>query len=177
MAVRPIVLIGDPVLRQKARRVRVFGERLRRLAEDMVETMREAPGVGLAAPQIGVSERLIVVEIPQDEGDPQSGKLYIVANPEIVKAGHEEEEGTEGCLSIPGYVGDVKRAIRVTIKGQDVDGRAMRIKAHGYLARVFQHEIDHLDGILFIDRVESPDKIRKVEAKEEARTPQAIPVV
>lgn len=163
MAVRTILTLENPLLRQKAKRVKVFGEALRRLVDDMVETMRAAPGIGLAAPQVGVLERVIVAELPKDEEDPQSGKLFVVVNPEAVKASAEEEEGEEGCLSIPGYVGDVRRARWITVKGQDVKGREVRIKAYGMLARVFQHEMDHLDGILFIDRVDSPDKIRQVQ--------------
>lgn len=175
MAVLSIVLIGEPILRQKARRVRTFGENLRRLVEDMVETMQDAPGVGLAAPQVNVSERLIVVELPEDEEDPQSGHLHVVVNPEIIKASREEEEDTEGCLSIPGYVGDVKRSLHIVVKGQDVSGKAIRIKAHDFLARVFLHEIDHLDGVLFIDRVDSPENIRKIEPEGEEAV-QTVPL-
>jgi peptide deformylase len=166
MAVRTILTLENQILRQKAKRVRYFNEALRKLADDMVETMRAAPGVGLAATQVGVLERVIVAELPKDDEDPQSGKLFVVVNPELVKASPEEEEGEEGCLSIPGYVGDVRRARWITIKGQDVKGRAIRLKAYGMLARVLQHEMDHLDGILFIDRVDSPDKIRKVQPQE-----------
>jgi peptide deformylase len=166
MAVRPILTLEHPALRQKAKRVKHFGEALQKLADDMVETMRAAPGIGLAATQLGVMERVFVAELQKDEEDPQSGRLFILVNPEFVKIGSEEEEREEGCLSIPGYVGDVRRATWVTVKGQDLKGREVRVKAYGLLARVFQHEMDHLDGILFIDRVDSPDKIRKVQPQE-----------
>jgi peptide deformylase len=166
MAVRRIVLANDPMLRQKSKKVKSFGEDLQVLIDDMVETMQAANGAGLAAPQIGVLERVIVIQLPEDEENPQSGKLFALCNPQIVRA-DGEEEGDEGCLCLPGYVGEVKRATSVTVKAQDRRGRKMRIKAEGFLARVFQHEVDHLDGILYIDRVESPDKIRRIVPLEE----------
>lgn len=151
MAVREIVKIGNPVLRTRARKVNRFGPQLKTLVDDMVETMRAAPGVGLAAPQVGIAERVIVVEMAEDEEVPGSGKLYTVVNPEIVKAAKDEVLGEEGCLSIPNLVGDVWRAEWVTVKGQDINGDPVRIKATDWLARVFQHEIDHINGQLFID--------------------------
>jgi len=160
-----------PVLRQKAKKVRTFGPPLQRLVDDMLETMRAAPGIGLAANQIGVLQRVIVVELPREEGeDSRSDKVYAVINPKIVKASREQAEMEEGCLSVPGLVGDVWRAVEITVKGQDVKGKPIRIKARDLLARVLQHEIDHLNGILFIDRVESPDKIRRIVLPEEAET-------
>jgi peptide deformylase len=111
-------------------------------------------------------ERVIVIQLPENEEDPQSGKLFTLCNPQIIRA-DGEEEGDEGCLCLPGYVGGVKRATSVTVKAQDRRGRKVRIKAEGFLARVFQHEVDHLDGILYIDRVESPDKIRRIAPQEE----------
>lgn len=167
MAVRPIITLENPILRQKARKVQRFGPELGRLIDDMIETMRAAPGVGLAAPQVAVLERVIVVEVPKDEENPDAGTLlYEMVNPEIVKASPELIEGEEGCLSIPGYVGEVPRHSMIVVRGQDRFGRPVRVRARGFLARVFQHEIDHLDGILFIDRVTSPDKIRKIEPTE-----------
>ena len=166
MTVRPIVLANDPILRQKSKKVKDFGEALQVLIDDMVETMQSANGAGLAAPQVGVLERVIVIQLPEDEENPQSGKLFALCNPQIVRA-DGEEEGDEGCLCLPGYVGGVKRATSVTVKAQDRRGRKVRIKAEGFLARVFQHEVDHLDGILYIDRVESPDKIRRIVPQEE----------
>ena len=151
MAIREIVKIGQPVLRQRAAKVNRFGSGLKTLIDDMVETMRAAPGIGLAAPQVGVAERVIVVEIPEDEKIPGSGKLYALINPEIVKASREEVLGEEGCLSIPNLVGDVWRAEWLTVKGQDAEGKEVRIKATDWLARAFQHEIDHLNGRLFVD--------------------------
>jgi len=170
MTERSILLAGDPVLRQKSKKVRSFGPSLEALVTDMLDTMRTADGLGLAAPQIGVPLRLIVIETPaekDEEGNEiQSRRLYVYCNPEIVEANGEEED-EEGCLSVPGYVGTVKRAIRITVKGQDTKGRRVRTKAEGLLARAFQHEIDHVNGILFVDRVESPEKLRRVTPKEE----------
>ncbi|MFN8499313.1 MAG: peptide deformylase [Anaerolineae bacterium] len=170
MAVREIVLVseGNPVLREKARKVGKIDESVRRLIDDMVETMREAPGVGLAAPQVGVGLRIIVVEAPEEEDDPQSGKVYAVINPEIVKVSPDMEEGEEGCLSIPYINGLVDRHTWVVVKGQDAQGREFRIKARDYVARIFQHEIDHLDGILFTDRITSPDKYWDIRKKARA---------
>ncbi|MGQ9625846.1 MAG: peptide deformylase [Anaerolineae bacterium] len=181
MAIRPLVHADDPLLRLKAKKVRRFGQAVKTLIDDMVETMHANGGLGLAAPQVGVSQRVIVIQLPEQEEDekkdPWAGKLIALCNPEIVRAKGDEEENEEGCLSVPGYVGLVRRAATVTVKGYNPQGKEVRIKATGLLARAFQHEIDHLDGILFIDRVESPDKIRRVEpveAKESA--PQEVSV-
>lgn len=153
MALRPILTLENPVLRQRARKARTVTPALRRLVEDMIETMRAAPGVGLAATQIGVGQRVIVVEYAEArEGEVVPPKLYAVVNPEIVRSSKEMMEGTEGCLSIPGYLGDVLRHQTVTVRGLDRNGNPFRLKAAGWLARIFQHEIDHLDGVLFIDR-------------------------
>lgn len=166
MALREIITIGHPTLRQKARKVTRFGPELRQLVDDMIETMRNAPGVGLAAPQVNVAERVIVIETPADEEEGTPAELYVFINPEIVKTSREKEEGEEGCLSIPGYVGEVERYTWVVVRGQDVHGRPQRIRAHDYLARIFQHEIDHLDGVLFIDRITDPAKLRRVTAED-----------
>ena len=162
MAIRKIVLIGDETLRKEARKVKKFDKELHRLLDDMVETMRDAPGIGLAAPQVGIADRVIVVELLEEEEDPQSGKLYEFVNPEIVFASNEEVEGEEGCLSIPQIYGDVWRAQKVVIKGQDRNGKPQKVEATDWLARAFQHEIDHINGVLFIDRVESPDNLRRL---------------
>ncbi len=167
---REIRLVGDPVLRKKARKVSRFGANLATLVKDMTETMREANGVGLAAPQVGVLERVIVVETTYDEDELGSGKLYAIINPEIARASQEMADGIEGCLSIPGYVGQVNRHQAVTIQGQDLKGRKMRVKAQGFLARAFQHEIDHLKGELFIDKLTAPDHLWSVEPGEEEST-------
>jgi peptide deformylase len=156
MTIRSIIQPDNAILRKKAIRVQSFDHKFQTLVDDMVETLLEAPGVGLAAPQIAVSQRLIVVRLQDDEesvkefGD-LAGKLFVVANPEIIKKSKELVEGVEGCLSIPGYIGLVDRHESIVITGQDRKGKALRIKANGWLARVFQHEIDHLDGRLYID--------------------------
>jgi peptide deformylase len=167
MGLRQIRLLGDPVLRKKARKVTRFNDNLRTLVEEMAETMRDARGVGLAAPQVGILERIIVVETPEEEDEPGSGRFYAVVNPEIKRASEEQVDGIEGCLSIPGYVGEVTRHETITLKGQDLRGRRIRIKAEGFLARVFQHEMDHLEGVLFIDQLTAPDRIWSVEEGEE----------
>ena len=164
MAILEIIKIGDERLRKKSRPIRRFDKNLKKFAKDMVETMRQADGVGLAAPQVGVNERLIVVEMPEEgfEDDPQAGKLFVVVNPEIVRAKGEKEPGDEGCLSIPGYIGEVMRYPMVTVKGQDINGKDIRIKAYDFLARIFQHEIDHVNGVLFIDHIQDPEKLRRM---------------
>ena len=154
MALREIVTLPEPILRNKARKVTDFGQDLQTLIDDMVETMREAPGVGLAAPQVNIPLRVIVVEFGDEEDEEAPKKLYTMVNPEITRISNDSLVGTEGCLSIPGFQGDVDRSLTVTIKGQNRHGQPMRIKAKGWLARIFQHEIDHLNGVLFIDRAE-----------------------
>jgi peptide deformylase len=140
------------VLRRKARPVSQFDGKLQTLIDDMVETMRAAPGVGLAAPQVAVSERVIVVEYGDEEDETVPAKLYVVINPEITRASPETDFGPEGCLSIPGILGDVERAHAVTVKGKNRHGQPLTLKAKGWLARIFQHEVDHLNGVLFTDR-------------------------
>ncbi|MGE3796689.1 MAG: peptide deformylase [Thermomicrobiales bacterium] len=172
MALMEIILEGDPRLRQKSTRIRSVDDGLRKIAADMFETMLDAPGVGLAGPQVGVMRRIIVVHLPsgyvQDE-DPEISLILI--NPEIVK-GQGKEYGQEGCLSIPGWVGDVPRMTTITVKAVDLDNRHVRIKAEGMLARVLQHEIDHLDGILFVDRVE--DRTTLFEVVEEVAEEELV---
>jgi peptide deformylase len=155
MALRKIVTLPEPVLRRKARTVTKFDKNLQTLIDDMIETMREAPGVGLAAPQVNISERLIVVEYGEEEdeeSEDQPKKLYVMINPEIVKKSEETLMGVEGCLSIPNLVGEVERHSAIRVKGLNRHGKPTKIKAEGWLARIFQHEIDHLNGILFPDR-------------------------
>ena len=156
MAVREIIQPDNPILRKKALRVTSFDDKFQKLVDDMYETMMDAPGVGLAAPQVAVSQRVIVVRLSDDEENreeygEQAGKTYIVANPEIVKHSKTTVEGVEACLSIPGYFGRVDRYDEVIVKGLDRHGQPIRIKAKNWLARIFQHEIDHLDGRLYID--------------------------
>lgn len=166
MAVLDIHVIDDPVLRRKAKKAVKVTPELRQLIDDMIETMRDTPGVGLAAPQVGVSERVIVVEYAEDDEDedapPARKKLYVVINPEIIWASEELVEGAEGCLSVPGWLGDVARHDAIALKGLNRSGQKIKINAEGWLARIFQHEIDHLDGILYIDRLVSPDTLRRV---------------
>lgn len=177
MAIREIIQPDNPILRKKAMRVTSFDAKFQKLVDDMVETMLDAPGTGLAAPQVAVSQRVIVVRLPDDEeskkeyGD-QAGVLYVVANPEIVKHSRVQVNGVEACLSIPGYFGEVYRYENVLIKGLDRHGKPIRIKAKDWLARVFQHEIDHLDGRLYIDIAEEVWKAepQKPEAQGETQT-------
>lgn len=151
MAIRDIVYLGDPVLRTPAEPVEAFDDELRALVDEMFETMYHAEGVGLAAPQIGLSKRLFVVDV-RDEEAPLEGRFALV-NPEIVAVSRETEKAGEGCLSIPGLEELVERPERVTIRGFDPDGNAFEVEADGLLARALQHENDHLDGVLFLDRV------------------------
>ena len=171
MAIREIVSLPRPILRRKAHKVTDFGPELQALIDDMIETMRQAPGVGLAAPQVDVSLRLIVVEYGDDEDEEAPAKLYVMANPEVTRASKDTVIGTEGCLSVPGIQGDVERPEAVTVKGFNRRGQAMTIKAKGWLARIFQHEIDHVDGILFVDRAE---KIWKAEEHQGQVVPDNV---
>lgn len=157
MAVLPILPVSSPVLHQKSKRVRRIDGSIHRLLDDMVETMRATGGVGLAAPQVGVLLRVIVIEISQ-------GEIIELINPEIVKATGEREV-EEGCLCLPGYVGRIKRSEVVKAKGVDRDGKPVRIKADELLAEALEHEVDHLNGLLFVDHLESLDDLHKVEPK------------
>lgn len=151
MAVLEIRTFGDPVLRQRANVVDSVTDVHRRLAADMLDTMRDAPGVGLAATQIGVLERIFVWEVEDRHG--------VVINPEIVSSSSDTLEDEEGCLSLPGLVYPVVRSASVTMTGVDLDGAPIRLEADELLARVIQHETDHLDGILFIDRL--PEALKR----------------
>ena len=170
MALLDIIKEGDPRLRQKAHRIRNPEPGLKAIADDMHQTMDAAPGVGLAGPQVGLMRRLIVVHLPEhylDEGSPDLRMTLL--NPEIVK-GHGEEGGLEGCLSIPGWIGEVRRMTSVTVKAMDLNGRSIRIKAENYLARVLQHEIDHLDGILFVDRMDESAELQPDSDEDDVET-------
>lgn len=156
MTVLPIIQPDNPLLRRQAQRVTCFDASLQILIDDMIETMAAAQGVGLAGPQVAKSWRLIVVRLPDDEESLEeygqdAGKLYIVANPTIVWRSQDKVSDVESCLSLPGLQGDVERHERIEVAGQDREGQPMRLSANGWLARVFQHEIDHLDGVLYID--------------------------
>ena len=155
MAVLPIRSLPDPLLRQKARKVSTIYSSTQRLIDDMVETMQQANGVGLAAPQVGAPVRVVVLQMPGEEP-------MAIINPEIVKRSGEREV-PEACLSVPGYAGEIKRSISITVKGRDRRGKAIRLKAIGLMAQALEHEIGHLNGVLYIDHVESPDRLHKVE--------------
>ncbi len=176
-----IVEIGDPVLRRKAHKITQIDRDIRILADDMLETMRDSGGVGLAAPQIGESIRMIVVEYPEDDTVEDSPKkTFKVINPEIIWRSEETVMGNEGCLSIPGYVGTVERNESIKVKGLNVFGRPQKISASGWLARIFQHEIDHLEGVCYIDRAteifkpsEEPETADEADSAEAAAENQA----
>jgi peptide deformylase len=179
MAVRKVIYVDDERLRQKAKKVKTFTPGLKQLAQDMLETMRNYQGVGLAGPQIGVMQRIFVAEIPVsgDDGEephPQSGQSYVLVNPEIVKTSPDLVEGQEGCLSIPNWQGLVERPQWVEVKAQDVNGRRIKLKVDNYLARIFSHEIDHLNGVLFTDHIKDPAKLWRVEEEEQPATEEAI---
>ena len=149
MALRPVRIYGDPVLREKARAVAVVDEAVRRLVGDLRETMHAYRGVGLAANQVGVLQRVVVVDVPVEDG--QRVELALV-NP-VIEERALWEVGEEGCLSIPGIYEDVRRSFRLRVKALDEFGKPLDLTAEGYLARAIQHEIDHLDGVLFVDRL------------------------
>ncbi len=162
MSVLEIVKMPDPVLRDKNEPVTEFDEELQTLIDNMIETMREAPGVGLAAPQVGVAKQLTVIETPPDfdeDGNeiPDSQELFVIANPEIFWTSRNEVTGIEGCLSIPGYVGEVSRPDAIRVRAQDRHGKKIKLSLQGWTARIFMHEIDHLNGVLYIDKLTSPE--------------------
>ena len=160
MSIRKIITAENPTLRQKAKKVHRFDASIQKLVDDMFETMHAANGAGLAAPQIDLSIRIFVAEYEE--------RRVALVNPEIIKT-EGEVTGSEGCLSIPGYYGDnIRRAESVIVKGQDVRGKEVRVRAEGWFARILQHEIDHLDGILFLDRLDRPEDLREVSEAEEA---------
>jgi peptide deformylase len=172
VAVLPIRMAGDPVLRQKAKKVRTIDASIQKLIDDMIDTMRDAPGVGLAGNQVGVPLRVIVIEVPEETEEEEGGEqaqppprqLYTLINPQIVKrAGHRRLE--EGCLSLPGYKAEIYRSVSVTVKGLSRDGKEVRIKANDdLLAEALEHEIDHINGVLYIDHLETLDELVRIEA-------------
>lgn len=156
MAIRDIVLMGDPVLRREADEITVFDDELRSLVRDMFETMYHADGIGLAAPQIGISKRIIVVDLRRPDGDDEDDgepERVAIVNPTITHESRETYKQSEGCLSIPGLEEIVERPLAVRVEGKDPDGNDLVIEAEDLFGRALQHEIDHVDGILFIDRV------------------------
>jgi peptide deformylase len=164
MAVLRIVAAGDAddaVLYKPAARVREFGPALHRLLDDMLETMRAAPGVGLAAPQVGIGQRIVVLEYPEDEEKPEETlRVYELINPEILKS-KGAEVGQEGCLSLPGIAADVERATYVLVRAQDRHGKEARYKVYDWLARIFQHEVDHLHGVMMTDKAQQLYRLQK----------------
>jgi len=164
MAVRPIVTAEDPILRERTKRVSNFDASLHRLLEDMLETMRDAPGVGLAANQVGIPLQVAIIEI--------DGTVTELMNPQIVKSSGEQLDW-EGCLSIPGYVAEVGRAAKVTVKARDRHGRELRLKGEELLARALQHEIDHLNGTLYIDCLGSLEELVRVSEAHDEVTEEA----
>jgi len=154
MAVRKIRTLPDPVLRQKAKRVNKIDGSIQKLIDDMIDTMHAAPGVGLAAPQIGVPLRLAVIELPGEE-------TITLINPQIVKR-QGERMVQEACLSVPGYQGEIKRAVTVKVKAQNRQGSEIRLKGEELLAQALEHELDHLNGTVYIDHIESPDQLWKL---------------
>ena len=178
MTLREIVTLPEPILRRKAKPVTKFDKDLQTLIDDMIETMRDAPGVGLAAPQVNISDQLIVVEYSEDEDEEELGdeevedkpakpkKLYVMINPEIVKASEEKVMGVEGCLSIPNIQGEVERHEAIQVKGLNRYGKPQKLKVDGWMARIFQHEIDHLNGVLFTDKA-----VRVWKPSEDEETP------
>lgn len=174
MPILDIVTLPDPVLREKTRPVTQFDEALQQLIDDMIDTMRAAPGVGLAAPQIGRPISLAVIEtLPDvdDEGEEIEGTrdLYVLINPEIIWTSRETVDGIEGCLSIPGYLGEVERYESIRVRALDRNGRKIRLRLHDWDARIFQHEIDHLNGVLYIDKLTAPENFWTEEAFHASR--------
>jgi peptide deformylase len=167
MAIREIVTTPDPVLRRKAHKITNFDKDLQVLIDDMFETMRQAPGVGLAAPQVGISERLVVIEYGDEDDETVPKKLVVLINPEIIETSEEMVVGVEACLSIPRMAGEVERHRRIVVKGYNRQGKAVKIKVGGWMARIFQHEIDHLEGVLFTDRASRVWRVQENETIED----------
>ncbi|MFP4394795.1 MAG: peptide deformylase [Anaerolineales bacterium] len=187
MAAREVITIGDPRLRQSSDEIIEVTPEIEQLIDDMIETMHEEDGIGLAAVQVGEMQRIILVELPEDLGGsdeeddeieplPGAGQLYVVLNPRIVRESRETEIGIEGCLSVPGYVGEVERAVQVTVRGRDRHGKKFRLRPRGLLARVFQHEIDHCNGVLYVDKLTDMDRMWAVEegTEEEVEATQEM---
>jgi peptide deformylase len=160
MAILQIRTLPDPVLRQKAKRVTKIDDSIQKLIDNMIDTLRADPNrAGLAAPQVGVLLRVAVIEVPEQE-------LITLINPEIIKR-EGERIVQEGCLSIPGYFGEIKRAVTVKVKAKDREGKEFRLKAQGLLAQALEQEIEHLDGILYIDHLENQEKLFEIIEEEE----------
>jgi len=172
MALRKVIIKGDPLLRRRSREIKEITDRIRQLADDMWDTMYEANGVGLAAPQVGVLRRLAVIDVtepPDEESDedeedsepkpePEIVK-YILINPEIIEVSEEKVQTKEGCLSVPGFVGIVERPARVKVRATDLEGNHFEVEGEGMLAKALLHEMDHLDGVLYTDIAESVEEV------------------
>ncbi|MBB6011703.1 peptide deformylase [Aquamicrobium sp. NLF2-7] len=150
MTIKPLIILPDPLLRQVSKPVERVDDSLRRLADDMLETMYDAPGIGLAAIQIGLPMRLLVIDLAKEDDEPAP---HVFVNPEILESSDERSVYEEGCLSIPEYYAEVERPASVRVKYVDRDGKEQEIKAEGLMATCLQHEIDHLNGVLFIDHI------------------------
>ena len=155
MAAREIIIVPHPTLRKKAAKVSDFGSELQQLVDDMIATLHGRSGAGLAAPQVNVSQQVILVEYGNDEDEEIPPTLYVTINPKITRFSQQLVNGAEGCLSIPGLMGEVERAEEITVEGLDRFGKPLKMKLRGWVARIFQHEIDHINGILFTDRTVS----------------------
>lgn len=166
MTIRNIVTIPNEILKRKARTVTDFGKDFQSLVNDMIETMREAPGTGLAGPQVNENKRVIIVEFGDEEDETIPPKLYVFVNPEIKRKSKDTLLGTEGCLSIPEYVADVERSTEITVKALNRHGQKTKLKASGWLARIIQHEIDHLNGILILDIAERIFRLEDLQEDE-----------
>ena len=150
MTIKPLIILPDPLLRQQSKPVETVDSEIQRLADDMLETMYDAPGIGLAAIQIGVPRRMLVIDLSRDD---EENKPQVFINPEILKVSDEVSTYEEGCLSIPDYYAEVERPASLTVGYVDRDGKQQTIEADGLLATCLQHEIDHLNGVLFIDHI------------------------
>ena len=166
MTIREIITIPDPRLKIKAKEITSFDKELHLLIDDMIETMRVAPGVGLAATQLGISQQVFVAEFGDETDEEVEPNIYIFINPKITKRSNDVIMSVEGCLSVPDYVGDVERHFAVTVKAKNKHGKSIKVKASGWLARIFQHEIDHLHGIVFPDVAEKLYDINELSDEE-----------
>jgi len=160
MAILSLTMMDNPLLHQKAKRVRKIDGSIQKLFDDMIETMHHMGGAaGLSAPQVGVPLQVVVIELPEED-------VITLINPEVVKSWGERDV-TEGCLSLPGYRGEIKRSESVTVKGRDRYGKEIRLKAEGLLAQALEHEIDHINGVVYIDHLESVDNLYQIEPEGE----------
>ena len=174
MPLKPLIILPDPVLRQLSRPVEQVDDRLQKFADDMLDTMYDAPGIGLAAIQVGEPLRMLVIDLAKED-EPKAPQVFI--NPEIVESGDDRSVYEEGCLSIPDYYAEVERPASITVKHLDRDGKEQTIEADGLLATCLQHEIDHLNGVLFIDHISKLKRdmvIRKFTKAAKTRGAKAI---